>query len=558
MCCLPLLGYVVLMTGCDKYDIEEKTDPQGNALKPAPCPYGTVQSFASLDALQLEHKTLYDAYMAAAEDEVVLENYEIAHGNFYSLRKKDYEITEGIIPDEANFDPFDYTSDSVLETILNKDGMVIIGTDLYLWSDGTVIHKLPYSCSNYLIMMNYRDRLRFTPTQSLAIQNLKNNYGIQDIVIGMDPRYDLASISEYGTRIDNRRDYPAITQKNACGLETILNHKITGYDLINDKIRVKLTASTAELAGTTPINSFIISNASAYQAVTVISSSTPFYPPTGSTTSWPGTYVGEWVEVEIDFSNYATLAEVPAISTTLTSLINGVSSNSCSDTDAVSINIQCPLSMTKKILDYSSGLYEFSIEGLQWLNVTGYTIKWSFGDGTITTTSTAVTTHQYSIPCFSQDFTPTAYIEKPLNLCANSFSTSQITLGNPCVIARNVEKEKYTIGNKKARIKIKIKPRAQLFGGGSKLINKFRCRIEGTKAINSNGTVLKEVGLNCVPTQINTILPYVSQSGKKKLKQKYSSNDRYGIDANAPYSVTFTHTTDNFSQTLTHVVSCMQ
>lgn len=548
-------GSLLLLSSCQKEEnnLEDTKLDAANANKtPISCIYGFAQSFASLDAIQEEHRTLFNAFQAAGGEEIVLENYEISKNNFYSLRKKDYEMTEGIIPDDPNFDAFNYTTDNVLETILNKDGMVIIDNFLYQWSDGAVIHRIPYSCSNYGKLLSYSDLVRYNPGNDIVIQNMKNMYKIEDIVIGSDPRFDFESISESGRKINNNETFPVKSQKSGCGLQTVLNQKLTAYDAVNKKLKYKLTASTAAPIGSNPISTIVFNNSSNYNAVTITASSN------GYTGAWVS-YVGDWVEVEVDFSNYTDINLAPDLNFSLTSVINLISANSCFAADELFLSIKCPLSLSKKIIDYSAGIFEFSIDGIQFFNTSGgYQIYWTFGDGqTQITTNTATVFHTYVIPCLESNYNVTATI-KNITLCKNEFSLSNpFTLGDPCKRTRATNVKKYDLGGKKARLVEKIRPRATIFGGGTKLKNKFRCRILGTKNISASGPIFKAMGTSCVLTNVGTLLTPVSQNGKKRLKQTYSSTDIYAIDLNNPYSALFTHS-NGFSQTLIYSDTCTE
>ena len=103
-------------------------------------------------------------------------------------------------------------------------------------------------------------------------------------------------------------------------------------------------------------------------------------------------------------------------------------------------------------------------------------------------------------------------------------------------------------------MKIKFTKRHDIFGGETKIKNKFKYRKNGTKTISSSGTIYQLTGTTCNPVNIASVMPTVSQSGKKKLKQKHVGSI-YFVDLNNPYSVTFTHS-NGFNHTLTFTEPC--
>lgn len=554
---------LICIVGCSEYDTKEANEANLSKTGPISIPcHPVVQNFPSLDAIQLEHKTLYDAFIAGAEEEIVFENYEIAHNNFYSLRKKDYEMTEGIIPNDPSFDPFNYTSDSVLETILNKDGMVIIAGYIYIWSDGTVIHRAPYSCANYYKLLDYSQLIQSPYASNTTIRNYKVNYDIEDLVVGLDPRYDFASLSEQGIKVDNRKETPANLQKNSCGLEAVMSHEMTAYNPVNKTVRYKISATTAAPIGLNPINTFTIPNSGQYQSVTIVNSD-------GYTGSWVDLYVGQWFEVEINFSNYATLNEVPKVEAYLTSIVNPISSNSCSDTYFQTFDIKCPLSLSPKMLNFTTGLYQFSIEGLDYLGVTNnYTITWSFGDGTTqVTTNSAVVNHDYDVPCYLKEYPVNAYITTNTPLCTIKFETSTtLGIGDPCKRESATWKSPSndgihtTINSKKVRLVQKIKKRASILGGGTVFVSKFRCRVPNTKTVYTYGPISKVVGNTCTTLNIESFITPnpKNRTGKGRLKQRFASSVLYMLDLNAPYSTKFSHTNNPNIPVLTYGLTCSQ
>ena len=111
------------------------------------CNANPILEYSSVADLQAEYNQLKAALDAAGDNQPLID-FE-TNNAFYSLRNKDEDMDNGIIPIDSTFDSWDYSSDDILQSILNEDGMVIIGNDLYMWSDGCVGFKTPFSCNNY-------------------------------------------------------------------------------------------------------------------------------------------------------------------------------------------------------------------------------------------------------------------------------------------------------------------------------------------------------------------------------------------------------------------------
>ena len=93
------------------------------------------------------------------------------------------------------------------------------------------------------------------------------------------------------------------------------------------------------------------------------------------------------------------------------------------------------------------------------------------------------------------------------------------------------------------RLKYKVKHNRTFFSAGYVTRKKFvlRHRVQGDKGISSSGIVYSIQGQSCPQVNINALMPNVTQSGKKKLKQVHNDGVQYSIDLNSPYAVTFTH-----------------
>ena len=190
------------------------------------CDGKKILRFNTLQDLQQEHLNLYQHYVASNEDEQTLIDYENNH-NFYSLRKKENDIDDGIIPDDPTFDELAYTFDPILETLLNEDGMIIIGERLYIWDSGCVIQSIPYSCENYNVLLHFKvASLNNNVTQ---MHELFYDYKMQNINTCDDPQFDFETISENGGRVDVR-DVPQAKNKNGCGYSVVVNKELIGCD----------------------------------------------------------------------------------------------------------------------------------------------------------------------------------------------------------------------------------------------------------------------------------------------------------------------------------------
>ena len=106
-----------------------------------------ILEYPSIVDVQNEYNQL-KTQLHATTDEQPLIDFENQKA-FYSLRKKDQEMDDGIIPDDPDFDAWEYTSDEVLATLLNEEGLIIINGELYIWSDGCTGFKAPFDCNNY-------------------------------------------------------------------------------------------------------------------------------------------------------------------------------------------------------------------------------------------------------------------------------------------------------------------------------------------------------------------------------------------------------------------------
>ena len=177
----------ILLFSCEPHLTEavqlEELDNQSQFSSGPICDGLPIMKYTSLSEIQNAHRDLYNEY-EITQDEDTLNQWEESL-YFYSLRKKDEDMDNGIIPDDPNFDSWNYTSDIILETILNQDGMVIIDNYLYLWDDGCVIHRIPYNgCEDYSIMLNFSDFAKTydaSPGAQEKLSDFLNHYNITNI-----------------------------------------------------------------------------------------------------------------------------------------------------------------------------------------------------------------------------------------------------------------------------------------------------------------------------------------------------------------------------------------
>lgn len=520
------------------------------------CDNKPIMKFSSLGDMQSTYRDLYHEFQAT-QDEANLREWEQVR-NFYSLRAKDEDMDNGNIPYDPTFESWEYTSDIILETMLNEEGMVIIGEHLYIWSDGCVIHRIPFSgCSDYDSLLRFSQFVK-TYNGSLGddaeMDHYRNSRKITDINVCDDPRYDFETMSEMNIEVKNDND--KIVEKGAsCGLESHITHRILAHDPVNRVISIELVANHVAPIGSNPNQSFFVSNSAQFTRVEIMPGST-YLDAIG--TDWSimdgSTYIypGKKLVLEVDYSNYTTI--VPFLIIDLKSNVYPMSSQSCHDTDTLSLLLDCPISISKKPLDASNGKWQFTLEGMQ-TTAGQYMLHWDFGDGSPveSVVGTNVVSHTFPIPCVAEDFTVSVTIEKA-NECKSTASTV-VSSWDTCMRQKATNYHKEKVDGKMLKVKIKTRKRVGIFGGGSKVVHRFRYRKNGTKTIKPFGNISVQSGSFCEPVDIHSLMGEVSQSGKKRLKQKYTSTSNYYVDLDNPYSVLFTHS-NGYSRTLTYHTGC--
>jgi hypothetical protein len=558
-----LILSLFLFIGCKHDDFtDEASESSENVQKTGGSSYTlcgkSILKFNTLDQVQNTHRNIYDNYHTSGEDEAVLIAYEMSKG-LYSLRKKEQDMDEGVIPDDPDFDTFDYTFDTIFESMLNQDGMIIIEDYLYLWSDGCVGYRIkPVNCTNYKALLELMELSKRGQITDLELSYYINDVGVELIDLCNDPRYDFESISETGTDVDNDADYSDDDRGMECGFEPVISWEILEHNGDEKTIKLKINAYSIAPIGSDPKYFTYLDNADTFTSVTIKENSLGL-----PETIWADNlygYVGEWFVVEIDYTDSDAS---PIANFRLYGGVYLLSVNSCSGEDTLDLNLECPIGISTKPIDADAGLWEFSVEGIDHLT-DPYSIEWTFANGGGTTTlivySASGANNTFPTPCESMNFGVSAFINSSEIICKNQLSSS-INSGGYCTKSTGI-KESSPKGVKhdgrRVRCKTTVRKRADIFGGETILKNKIKNRKKAIKSINSSGGLLVVSGLDCVPIDIATIMPPVSQPSETKKKLKQKGNAGFArVDLNNPYSVNFTIST-GYSHTLTYYFPCSE
>ncbi len=547
--------FLLLFSACEELDtVIEELDlfPAGEI-----CDGKKILEFATLNDIQSEHASLTSDYNTGGGDEQTLRDWETAK-NFYSLRAKEEDMDEGVIADDPNFDPWDYTSDDVMEAMLNEDGMVIIANELYLWSDGCLMLKTPFACDKIAVLLDLKDKFDAfdslpTPAENLtdAILISMENNQVDFVNNCEDARYDFEAIYD-GISVELQGREPEIKRGNVSPCGTIVYAQITVVDNNPMTEIITLKIEAMGLSDLTPMYYIGIDDPNANTVIT--DGSNPTYlnqlwstVPQGEYTNY-NSYPGKWVEIEVPYDSLNTL-KVDVIMKT------GGWSNSCIAADSRDIDLKCPLILNYEMIDPVAGKFLFTVSGLGVLTGS-VALDWTFGDGNVGTSAGNSVTHTYGLPCFSQDYTVTATFAKIDTMCKHVM-TAHFTMGNACHTHKIVKKDNKKVDGKRYKIKTKFKYNSTF--GYSKFKNKFRWRKTGTKTITpiSVSGFSVAVGTSCNPTAYP--LGADSQSGKKTLRQKTTlDGQEYVFDKNSVYQMGFSHDNGAFgSKTLTYTASCL-
>jgi hypothetical protein len=547
--------FLLLFAACEELEpIIEELDlfPAGEI-----CDGKKILEYATLMDVQADHVNLYTDYYNASGDEQVLRDWETAK-NFYSLRAKEEDMDNNVIPDDPNFDPWDYTSDDVMAAMLNEDGMIIIANELYLWSDGCLMIKTPFACEKYPILLDLKNKFDAfdslaTPNENLtdAILISMQDNDVEFVNNCEDARYDFEAIAE-GIGVELQGRAPEIKRGNVspCGTVVYANVTVIDNDPVAEIITLKIEA--IGLSDLTPMYYIGIDDPNADTEIT--DGSNPTYVnqlwstvPQGEYTNY-NSYPGQWVEIEVPYDNLNTL-KVDVIMKT------GGWSNSCIATDSRDIDLKCPLILNYEMIDPIAGKFLFTVSGLGALTGS-IALDWTFADGNVGTSAGNSITHTYAMPCFSQDYTVTATFAKQDTMCKH-IMTAKFTMGHPCHTHKIVKKKGKRVDGKRYKIKTKFKYNSTF--GYSKFKNKFKWRKSGTKTITpiSVSGFSLAVGTSCTSTPYP--LGVGSQSGKKTFRQKeVMSGQEYVFDKNSLYEIGFSHDNGAFGSTsLVYTAACL-
>jgi len=541
----------VICSSCSSDGLNQSKNQ--NSFAGQTCNSKKILEFQSIGQLQTEHSMLYNDFINGNEDEQILIDYERTKG-FYSLRTKDNDMDDGIIPLDLNFDPFNYTSDEIFETLLNEDGMIIIDNELYLWDDGCVIHKAPFSCQNYQGLLQFKNIIESiyssginSATSQEELYSIAKDFDIKNVEICNDGRFDFESSSETGIRVESEPDQTNVSRSSGCGYDVFINAELLASDPVNKKVSYKISYTSITPPSTIDFTTFFIDDFGGNN-VTILGGSL-----TGANwnnINWNGNisaYPGEWFNIEIDYTNSSIQA--PALAIRLVGNIELLNGHSCSSTDDISLVLSCPVAISKYSISAQNGKWGFDVQGLD--NINNYAITWDFGDGTPPETkiNTSGIIHDYAIPCETVYKTVTATIEGP-NLCSTYVTVGGVQIGDANKKSKKRKKDNNDfINGKRVRIKTKLKKVLPIFNSNSKIKHKFRCRVTGDKTISNIGNIYKPVGTVCNVVDINSILQDKTTSGKKRNKNVLRANTKYLVDVTNSYQVIFTHSS-GYSKTL--------
>jgi hypothetical protein len=545
----------LLFSACDELDpIIDELDlfPAGEV-----CDGKKILSYASLSEIQSEHASLYTDYNNAAGDEQVLRDWE-ADKNFYSLRAKEEDMDNNVIPDDPLFDPWDYTSDDVMEAMLSEDGMIIIANELYLWSDGCLMIKTPFSCGKIEVLLDLKaqfdafDSLA-TPDENLTdlILQKMETHEVEYVNNCEDGRYDFEAISAGAIDVNNQNGRTNRSNVSSCG--TIVYAKV---ELIDNNPLTEIATLRIEAVGlegnTTPMYYIAIDDPNANTVITDGSN------PTYLNQLWStvpqsqylnfNSYPGHWVEIEVPYDDLNILKVEVAMRT-------GGFADNCIASDSRDIDLQCPLILNYEMIDPLAGKFLFTVSGLGPLTGS-VALDWTFGDGNTATSAGNSVIHTYVLPCFSKDYTVTATFAKQDTMCKHVM-TAKFEMGNGCRTHKIKKKKAKRVDGKRYKLKTKFKYNRTL--GYSKFKNKFRWRKSGTKTITPISVTgfHKAVGSGCPAASYP--LGTVSQSGKKTLRDgEIIWGEEYVFDKNNVFEIGFSHDNGAFgSKSLTYTDPCL-
>jgi hypothetical protein len=515
------------------------------------CDGKKILKFSSLAELQQKHFNLYQQFMAGNEEEQILVNYENSL-NFYSLRKKDQEMDDGIIPNDPTFDETNYTFDAILETFLNQDGMIVIGDRLYIWDSGCVIHSVPFSCKGYAKLLAFHEAAMAGNTDQMHdifINSKMQNHNTCD-----DKNFDFEAISENGGRIEEG-GVPREKNKNGCGYDLVVNNKLI---LCDGFYTYEISSQKQIPVGSTAFDLYYVRPTIGDATDIEINYGLGWMPlPTGTLDATYGYLIPyfEDFQLRVPIGTPSTACEI-----TLVSTIAAQSGGSCMASDNTSINNDCPFSITaiQNNLSSNSSQWTYTIDAPNGCPLPSSKVTWYFGDGSSATGNYSAT-HTYILPCAMRYLTVTATIDGVVcGTAGKTFSISGIPNGNPCMRANyTFPPKKGDWGGKKVTNRSLIK---RNIWGKSVFKSKYKNRINTTKTISYLGNIYEDTGNNsgCQQVNIASIISSDSKSGKKTFRYKKKFFNYYLISAVDPYSVKFVGGTGYNHDLLASGISCSE
>ncbi len=502
------------------------------------CNNHQIMEYASLADLQAEYNQLKTDYENGGEVEE-LEDFENRNA-FYSCRKKDYEMDEGIIADEPNFDSWLYSSDDVTCTILNPDGMVIIGQDLYVWSDGCVGFKVPFDCNNYDGLKNFILEFHAGTISDAVMDYYYQNYDISHVDLCSD-EFDLESNWDGYSR-------EGFFGKKDCELESNISFKILSNNEQTKIMEIELTATNMN-PGLDVLNTWYINNVS--NEVTIIGGSGANY----INQLWNqagGFYVGEFVRLRVD---YNTINYLDVLMEALNEDLG------CDKLIPLNIDLLCPVQPSALPINMSTAEWFISIEGLSQGTVGLF--EWNFGDGTVITSSNLGESHNFPLPCVGgKNYTVTISDLEGTMPC-NFPLTMKVYVRNPCYsnAFRNP-----TILEQWTTPKVKHNGRkvvmVQKLKANGKIKHKMKHRKNDKRIEVLSGDFTYEQGTNCLTTSVAGLMSNgndgnpASHNKKRKLKQRYRDGTSYYMDYSSPHRVRFS-TASGFQRDVSYNSACL-
>lgn len=530
-----LLTTIFLMNSCD--------DDLPFLQTHTNCNNKPILTFNTIADLQSEYNGLKADYDATTDNQVLID-YE-NNNNFYSLRKKDSEMDDGIIPDDPLFDIFNYCDDFVFGTFLNEDGMIIINNELYIWSSSCVGYKAPFSCSNYTVLNDLIADFHSGAMTDALYQNYVNTSNISLVDLCADE-------FEFESNYDGYTFEGGSNRGSGCALQTGISVKILSNNNITKVAEIELEAYNIN-PGIPVLNTWYINNITGPE-VTITGGSNPALVNQLWNQMGNGFFVGKTLRIRVDYTSLIYLdLEMYSVNTDL----------SCFGMAIETVDLICPILLNAEPLNVSSGQWQFSIEGLQPGQVGLW--QWDFGDGTppVFSSSTSMV-HNYNIPCCgAENYTVVVQDAEQIMPC-NFPLTKQVIIGNPCRLSKFRDRSPNFFLDPAHREQGRRVAFMHKIKRNGKVKSWLRHRISGEKKIEvlSGGEVWFSTGTGCNSIELSELVKNGPDSNpatlnkKRRVKQRYRDGTRYCIDLNNPYTIRFT-TANGYTKDYTKNMACM-